>query len=313
MGPSARDASPAAVPRAPPWRSRTAWRRPGWAPTPAVPAASQPRSAASSATSPPRGGSRSPACCRWRHRWTRLARWRPASPAAPRSTQSWQAKPRVSLTPHRLNGLRLAVPDNLVLDGMDDTVAATFDRALSILSAAGARIERTNFAEFAELPAVNAKGGLRRRRSLCLASSAAGNEGQRIRPAHPRPHRARRAHERRRLHRRAERARAADRQLRPRHRALRLRADAERADHRPPHRRPGRRSAPTTASTCWSCATPRSATSSTDARSRCPAIGMADAPVGLMLMGETMGDARLFGIAAAVEAALRPETQGRCA
>ena len=29
-----------------------------------------------------------------------------------------------------------------------------------------------------------------------------------------------------------------------------------------------------------------------------------DAPVGLMLMGETMGDARLFAIAAAVEAAL---------
>jgi aspartyl-tRNA(Asn)/glutamyl-tRNA(Gln) amidotransferase subunit A len=29
-----------------------------------------------------------------------------------------------------------------------------------------------------------------------------------------------------------------------------------------------------------------------------------DAPVGLMLMGETMGDGRLFTIAAAVEAAL---------
>ena len=29
-----------------------------------------------------------------------------------------------------------------------------------------------------------------------------------------------------------------------------------------------------------------------------------DAPVGLMLMGETMGDAKLFAIAAAVEAAL---------
>ena len=29
-----------------------------------------------------------------------------------------------------------------------------------------------------------------------------------------------------------------------------------------------------------------------------------EAPVGLMLMGETMGDARLFQIAAAVEAAL---------
>jgi aspartyl-tRNA(Asn)/glutamyl-tRNA(Gln) amidotransferase subunit A len=30
-----------------------------------------------------------------------------------------------------------------------------------------------------------------------------------------------------------------------------------------------------------------------------------EAPVGLMLMGETLGDARLFAIAAAVEAALR--------
>jgi aspartyl-tRNA(Asn)/glutamyl-tRNA(Gln) amidotransferase subunit A len=30
-----------------------------------------------------------------------------------------------------------------------------------------------------------------------------------------------------------------------------------------------------------------------------------EAPVGLMLMGETMGDARLFGIAATVEAALK--------
>jgi aspartyl-tRNA(Asn)/glutamyl-tRNA(Gln) amidotransferase subunit A len=30
-----------------------------------------------------------------------------------------------------------------------------------------------------------------------------------------------------------------------------------------------------------------------------------DAPVGLMLMGETMGDARLFRIAAAMEAMLR--------
>jgi aspartyl-tRNA(Asn)/glutamyl-tRNA(Gln) amidotransferase subunit A len=29
-----------------------------------------------------------------------------------------------------------------------------------------------------------------------------------------------------------------------------------------------------------------------------------EAPVGLMLMGETMGDARLFAVAAAVEAAL---------
>ena len=32
-----------------------------------------------------------------------------------------------------------------------------------------------------------------------------------------------------------------------------------------------------------------------------------DAPVGLMLMGETLGDTRLFAIAAAVEALIRPQ------
>jgi aspartyl-tRNA(Asn)/glutamyl-tRNA(Gln) amidotransferase subunit A len=36
-----------------------------------------------------------------------------------------------------------------------------------------------------------------------------------------------------------------------------------------------------------------------------PCHRQGDAPVGLMLMGETMGDQRLFSIATAVEAALR--------
>ncbi|HEY2132079.1 MAG TPA: amidase, partial [Acetobacteraceae bacterium] len=58
-----------------------------------------------------------------------------------------------------LRGLRFAVPENMVLDGMDDTVAAAFEAALSRLSAAGAVIQRTGFAEFAEAAAVNAKGG----------------------------------------------------------------------------------------------------------------------------------------------------------
>src|ERR1700733_4857638 len=61
--------------------------------------------------------------------------------------------------PANLNGLRLAVPGNMVLDGMDDTVAARFNKAMSTLSAAGARIEKIHFADLAELPAVNAKGG----------------------------------------------------------------------------------------------------------------------------------------------------------
>src|ERR1700733_8768471 len=42
----------------------------------------------------------------------------------------------------RLDGLRLAVPENMVLDDMDSTVAAAFERALSALSAGGARVEK---------------------------------------------------------------------------------------------------------------------------------------------------------------------------
>ena len=62
-------------------------------------------------------------------------------------------------SPLLLQGLRFAVPANVVLDGMDDTVAAAFDRAVSALSAAGARIERIVCPEFADMAAVNAKGG----------------------------------------------------------------------------------------------------------------------------------------------------------
>jgi aspartyl-tRNA(Asn)/glutamyl-tRNA(Gln) amidotransferase subunit A len=61
--------------------------------------------------------------------------------------------------PANLNGLRLAAPTNVVLDGMDATVSSAFDRALATLSRAGARIARAHFAAFDEVPAVNAKGG----------------------------------------------------------------------------------------------------------------------------------------------------------
>jgi len=61
--------------------------------------------------------------------------------------------------PARVAGLRLGVPANLVLDGMDGTVAAAFERVLSVLSEAGARIERLRIPEFDEILAANAKGG----------------------------------------------------------------------------------------------------------------------------------------------------------
>jgi aspartyl-tRNA(Asn)/glutamyl-tRNA(Gln) amidotransferase subunit A len=62
-------------------------------------------------------------------------------------------------TPAALAGLRLAVPENFGLDGMDTHVSAAFDRALGVLSKASARITHTRFATFDAIPAVNAKGG----------------------------------------------------------------------------------------------------------------------------------------------------------
>src|SRR3546814_4891698 len=58
-----------------------------------------------------------------------------------------------------LDGLRLAVPTTLALDGMDPHVSQPFAAALSRLSAAGARIEEIEVPEFAQLAAINAKGG----------------------------------------------------------------------------------------------------------------------------------------------------------
>ncbi|HYG45578.1 MAG TPA: amidase [Bordetella sp.] len=61
--------------------------------------------------------------------------------------------------PAMLDGLRLAVPTTLALDGMDQQVSQSFASALSRLSSAGARIEEIEVPEFAQLAAINAKGG----------------------------------------------------------------------------------------------------------------------------------------------------------
>ena len=58
-----------------------------------------------------------------------------------------------------LAGLRLGVTDDVVGDGMDATVRAAFDAALSRLQRAGAFIQRFSFPELKELPAINAGGG----------------------------------------------------------------------------------------------------------------------------------------------------------
>lgn len=56
-------------------------------------------------------------------------------------------------------GLRLAVPQTLVLDGLDTTVARAFERALRRLSEAGVLIEELPLTELAEISRLNAPGG----------------------------------------------------------------------------------------------------------------------------------------------------------
>jgi aspartyl-tRNA(Asn)/glutamyl-tRNA(Gln) amidotransferase subunit A len=56
--------------------------------------------------------------------------------------------------------LRLAVPQTLVLDKLDDHVAGCFSTTLSKLSNAGANIIEIPFFELGEIPKINAGGGI---------------------------------------------------------------------------------------------------------------------------------------------------------
>ena len=78
--------------------------------------------------------------------------------------------------PAELAGLRLAVPTNVVLDGMDGMVGGAFDRALAALSRAGARITQTHF------PRSSGAGRSTPRaasppRSVCVAPSLLAEKG----------------------------------------------------------------------------------------------------------------------------------------
>jgi aspartyl-tRNA(Asn)/glutamyl-tRNA(Gln) amidotransferase subunit A len=207
-------------------------------------------------------------------------------------------------TPVSLSGLRLAVPETMVLDGMDDTVAAAFERALSRLSAAGARIERVRFAAFDELPAANAKGGFAASEAYAwhrplLATKGGGYDPRiRVRIA------------------RGEHMSAADYIDLVNARA-RLIAAFDRATA--PYDCVLMPSVPIVAPRIADLDDERAYNSVNMLILRNTALGNffdrcaisvpchadGEAPVGLMLMGETMGDARLFAIAAAAEAALR--------
>ncbi|MFD1745571.1 amidase [Rhizobium helianthi] len=62
--------------------------------------------------------------------------------------------------PRSVNGLRLAVPQTVVLDGMDAIVSGAFGRALSKLAEAGAVIREIALDEFSELAEIYARGNM---------------------------------------------------------------------------------------------------------------------------------------------------------
>ena len=205
--------------------------------------------------------------------------------------------------PANIAGLRLAVPENYMLDDLDATVTTAFDRALNTLSTAGARITHTRFAEFDAIGPVNAKGGFAASEAYAWHRSLLAEKAAQYDP------RIRMRIER------GEKISAAD--------YLDVIAARQRiiANFDASTREFDALIMPTVP-----IVAPRIAdldderdynrinllilrnTAVGNFLDRCsislPCHREGEPPVGLMLMGETMGDAKLFSIAAAIEAAL---------
>jgi aspartyl-tRNA(Asn)/glutamyl-tRNA(Gln) amidotransferase subunit A len=201
-------------------------------------------------------------------------------------------------------GLRLGVLQGYVTGDWDEAVTAAFERALSRLSAAGARIETLILPELDAIPRANAAGGFAASEAWAWHRHLVARKGD--------------AYDPRILKRilRGQAMSAADYLDLVQERARIIAACAP-------------LTAPFDAVVMPTCplAPPAIAAVEDEAEYgrinllllRNPTVGnfldrcaislpchrAGEAPVGLMLMGETMGDARLLGVARAVEAALR--------
>jgi aspartyl-tRNA(Asn)/glutamyl-tRNA(Gln) amidotransferase subunit A len=200
--------------------------------------------------------------------------------------------------------VRIAVPETLVLHGMEPEVAAAFDTALARLSKDGARITRIAVPEFTDLQAANLKGGFAAAEAYAWHQTLLAEKGTLYDPRI-----------RARIERGAAMSAADYITLRTARARLIARFDARTADF-------DVLAMPTTpilpariadlederAYNQVNLASLRN-TALGNFLDRCaismPCTAPGEPPVGLMLMGETMGDARLFAIAAAVEQALQ--------
>jgi aspartyl-tRNA(Asn)/glutamyl-tRNA(Gln) amidotransferase subunit A len=212
-------------------------------------------------------------------------------------------EPPTPPAPIALGGLQFAVPENFALDGMDAPVGAAFDRALNTLSTLGATITGVRFPSFAGISAINAKGGFAASEAFAWHRALLAEKGTlydpRIRPRIAR----------------GELQSAADYvELVNARRRLIAEFDAATRDF-------DALLLPTTpivAPTIAELDEEREYNRQNQLILRNTAVGNfldrcaislpchrpGEPPVGLMAMGETMGDARLIRIAAAVEAAL---------
>jgi aspartyl-tRNA(Asn)/glutamyl-tRNA(Gln) amidotransferase subunit A len=207
--------------------------------------------------------------------------------------------------PMSLAGLRIALPANLVLDEMENAVARAYADALAVLEAAGAKLVEIAFPALDDIVAVQAKGGLNVPEAYATHRALLAASAERYDP---------------RVRQRIERGAgipAADYidALRARARIVE-RMNAQSRDYDVLAMPTCPRLPPSIAelenddafyarTNLLMLRNPSLANFLDRCSISIPCHREGEAPVGLMLMGETMGDATLFRIAAAVETELR--------
>ncbi len=213
-------------------------------------------------------------------------------------------EPQRPLKPMELRGLRMAIPGNFVLDGMEPGVAEAFTRALNRLVNLGVRITHLNFPQFERIAEANKTGGLSAAEASVwhrehLAANAAGYD-QRVRT---------------RIERGAAMSAADLIGVLEARKALIAEMDVATA----PFDVVAMPTAPILPPSIASLAADADFTRMNALALRNPSLANfldrcsismpmhrpGEAPAGFMLMGETGGDHRLFAIAAAIEAILK--------
>ncbi len=204
-----------------------------------------------------------------------------------------------------LAGVRLALPDTVVTDGMDALVAAAFDRALTALSAARARVERVSFPALARVSPGTARTSIAATEAFAWHRALLAQAGDRYDPR-----------VRSRMEVAAGVLTADYLETLAVRRALGAEMNAATAPYDAvvmpavPLVPPSIAALEADEAAYWKAnAAMLRNPSITNFLDRCaitvPCHRHGEAPAGLMLMGETLGDARLFALAAGVEAALR--------